>query len=157
MYVASLLHKSDKIELGDISAFLLYMLSMLLNFAIMAQVFGNVASIVGATDKLVEMINVEPLINTEGGTKIPEEETMGNIEIKDVTFQYPSKPQVKVLKGISLKVENKKNRVVALCGTSGCGKSTIISMIERFYDPASGSILFNGHDIKTLDPRWYHQ
>jgi ABC-type multidrug transport system fused ATPase/permease subunit len=157
MYVASLLHKDGKIELGDISAFLLYMLAMLMNFGILAQVFGNVASIVGATDKIVEMINVEPLINTEGGTKIPSEETMGNIELRDVKFHYPNKSEIPVLKGISLKVENKKNRVVALCGTSGCGKSTIISMIERFYDPASGSILFNGHDIKTLNPRWYHQ
>ena len=54
-------------------------------------------------------------------------------------------------------VENNKNRVVALCGTSGCGKSTIISMIERFYDPNSGVVLFNGKNIKELDPRWYHK
>ena len=53
-------------------------------------------------------------------------------------------------------MDNEKNRIVALCGTSGCGKSTIISMIERFYDPDSGTILFNGRDIKELEPRWYH-
>jgi len=132
MYVASLLYQNGKINIGSISSFLLYMLMLLMNFGILAAVFGNVASIFGATDKIVEMINIKPLINTEGGTKLPEEETMGNIEIKDLKFNYPSKPGVQVLKGISLKVENKKNRVVALCGTSGCGKSTIISMIERF-------------------------
>jgi ABC-type multidrug transport system fused ATPase/permease subunit len=44
-----------------------------------------------------------------------------------------------------------------LVGTSGCGKSSIISMIERFYDPDEGAIFFNGRDIRTLDPRWYHE
>jgi ABC-type multidrug transport system fused ATPase/permease subunit len=62
-----------------------------------------------------------------------------------------------VLKGIDLTIDNKKNRVVALCGTSGCGKSTIISMIERFYDPTEGEVLFNGVNIKDIDPRWYHE
>jgi ATP-binding cassette subfamily B (MDR/TAP) protein 1 len=62
-----------------------------------------------------------------------------------------------VLKGVSIEVDNDKKRVVALVGTSGCGKSSIISMIERYYDPDSGLIKFNGVNIKELDPRWYHE
>ena len=58
-----------------------------------------------------------------------------------------------VAKNISLKVE--KNKFVALVGTSGCGKSSIISLIERFYDPIEGAVLFSGVDIKELDPRWF--
>lgn len=81
----------------------------------------------------------------------------GRIELKNVKFTYPTKKEVQVLKGITLEVENSKNRVVALCGTSGCGKSSIISMIERFYDPEEGQVLFNGVDIKDIDPRWYHE
>ena len=46
--------------------------------------------------------------------------------------------------------------MVALCGTSGCGKSSIISLLERFYDPTEGEVYFNGRDIKELDPKWYH-
>lgn len=61
-----------------------------------------------------------------------------------------------MLKGVSLSVDNDKNRVVALCGTSGCGKSSIISLIERFYDPEEGEVLFNGRNIKELEPNWYH-
>lgn len=53
-------------------------------------------------------------------------------------------------------MDTEKNRVVALCGTSGCGKSSIISLIERFYDPEQGEILFNGRNIKDLCPKWYH-
>ena len=59
---------------------------------------------------------------------------------------------MEVLKGVSLTVNNNKNRVVALCGTSGCGKSSIVGMIERFYDPTSGEVIFNGINIKKLDP-----
>ena len=64
---------------------------------------------------------------------------------------------MQVLKGVSLSVDNEKNRVVALCGTSGCGKSSIISLMERFYDPDEGEILFNGVNIRDLDPKWMHQ
>ena len=61
------------------------------------------------------------------------------------------------MKGISFTVENNKNRVIALCGTSGCGKSSIIGLLERFYDVEEGEVLFNGVNIKDLDPRWYHE
>jgi len=81
----------------------------------------------------------------------------GDIELTNVHFKYPSKPDVAVLKGVSFSVNAGANkRVIALCGTSGCGKSSIISMLERFYDPDQGSIKFNGVDIRDLDPRWYH-
>ena len=91
----------------------------------------------------------------KGGQKI-EGEIDGSIEFRNVEFMYPTKPDVKVLKGVSFTVDNKKNRVVALCGTSGCGKSSVISLLERFYDPIAGEILFNGRNIKELDPKWYH-
>jgi len=100
----------------------------------------------------------KPKINSKGGYKEEEEQNVqGVIELRNVKFRYPSKPDVQVLKGVSFKVDNEKNRVVALCGTSGCGKSSIIGMIERFYDPEEGEILFNGRNIKELDPRWYHE
>ena len=59
-----------------------------------------------------------------------------------------------MLNGISIDV--KKNQVVALVGQSGCGKSSIVSLIERFYDPTNGRALFSGFDLKELDNKWYH-
>ena len=155
VYIASLLYKKDKITVGEISSFLFYMLMLVFNFAMIAMVFGNVASIVGASDKIVELMKYEPAINCSGGDTI-DGEINGKLEIKNVKFRYPSKDDVQVLKGVSLTVDNEKNRVVALCGTSGCGKSSIISLIERFYDPEEGEVLFNGRNIKELDPKWYH-
>ena len=60
-----------------------------------------------------------------------------------------------VLKGVSIEVC--KGQVVALVGQSGCGKSSIISLIERFYDPQEGRVLFSGEELKDLDNTWYHQ
>lgn len=62
----------------------------------------------------------------------------GNIEFKDVKFSFPSRPNVPVLNGISLKINN--GETVALVGSSGCGKSTCLQLIQRFYDPSSGSV-----------------
>ena len=62
------------------------------------------------------------------------------------------------MKGVTIEVDNdKKKRVVALVGTSGCGNSSIFLMIERFYETSSGAVLFNGQDIRDLEPRWYHE
>jgi len=94
MFVSSLLYQHGHLSIGAISSFLLYMLMLLVNFAILASVFGNVASIFGATDKVVELIAVKAVINTQGGDKMDEAETRGTIEIKDVKFCYPSKQSV---------------------------------------------------------------
>lgn len=134
------------------------MVLLLVNFGIMAGVFGNVMAIFGASDKIVMLMQHVPIVNSSGGIKLEgEENEASNIEFKDVKFSYPSKPEVEVLKGVSLSIDNEKKRVVALVGTSGCGKSSIISMIERFYEPQGGQVFFNGKDIRELDPRWYHE
>ena len=76
----------------------------------------------------------------------------GAIEICDVAFAYPAAPDVVVCEGYSLSIG--AGQTVALCGQSGSGKSTVIQLIERFYDPMSGQVLFDGVDIKTLNVKW---
>lgn len=77
----------------------------------------------------------------------------GNIEFKDVHFRYPTRLSVPVLRGISLSV--KKGQYVALVGSSGCGKSTSIGLLERFYNPLAGQILLDGRDISELNLNAY--
>ena len=75
--------------------------------------------------------------------------------MKGIKFHYPSKKDVQVLKGVTIDVRT--NQIVALVGQSGCGKSSIISLLERFYDPVEGKVLFNGLDLMDVDNEWYHQ
>lgn len=120
---------------------------------ILAGVFGSIMSVIGASTKIVEILEHKPKINTEGGEKPLA--SNGTVQLNNVKFQYPSKKDVQVLRGVTIDIQ--KNKVVALVGHSGCGKSSIISMIERFYDPAHGQICYDNVDVKNLEPKWYHQ
>lgn len=73
----------------------------------------------------------------------------GDIEFKDVSFRYPTRPEILVLQNLNLNIPAGKN--VAIVGKSGSGKSTLISLVMRFYDPDSGSVLIDGYDIRSLN------
>ena len=76
----------------------------------------------------------------------------GNTEAHDVRFEYPTRPDVRVLKGFSFKV--KKGETLALVGGSGCGKSTVVSLLERYYDPRSGEIKMDDTEVKKYEVKW---
>ncbi|EGZ06253.1 multidrug resistance protein ABC superfamily [Phytophthora sojae] len=76
----------------------------------------------------------------------------GRLEFKNISFRYPTRPEINVLKNYNLTIE--PGQTVAFCGPSGGGKSTIISLIERFYDPVVGDVLLDGHNIKDLNLNW---
>ncbi|TKY70039.1 ABC transporter B family member 2 [Spatholobus suberectus] len=79
----------------------------------------------------------------------------GHIQFKNVCFSYPSRPDVVIFNNLCLDIPSGK--IVALVGGSGSGKSTVISLIERFYEPLSGQILLDRNDIRELDLRWLRQ
>ncbi|RAL51644.1 hypothetical protein DM860_010362 [Cuscuta australis] len=91
--------------------------------------------------------------NSENGLEL--ESVTGQLEIKSVEFCYPSRPDVKILDNFNLSVP--AGKTIALVGGSGSGKSTVVSLIERFYDPTSGHVLLDGHDIKTMKLKWLRQ
>ncbi|NWI68390.1 MDR1 protein, partial [Todus mexicanus] len=80
----------------------------------------------------------------------------GNIEFRNIHFVYPTRPEVKVLQGLNLKVN--KGQTLALVGSSGCGKSTSIQLLERFYNPLEGQVvkidLTDGFDTRSLHLQW---
>jgi len=84
---------------------------------------------------------------------IPPEEFKGVIEFKNVSFYYPTRPDVKVLNNFSMVFE--PGTMIGICGETGSGKSTIIQLIERFYPPTSGVITVDGVDLNTLDIKWW--
>ncbi|XP_051129095.1 ABC transporter B family member 9-like isoform X2 [Andrographis paniculata] len=109
-----------------------------------------------AANKMFEIINRKPLIDpydTSGIIKTGGLE--GDVRFKDVYFSYPSRPDVPIFAGLSLHVP--KGKTTALVGQSGSGKSTIISLLERFYDPDAGKVLIDGIDLKKYQLRWIRQ
>jgi len=115
------------------------------------QIFGAAA---GASQKLMETIRRESAIDgTHEGGAGPCAPLDGELELKDVCFTYASRPDAPVLKSVSLKIPAGQH--TAIVGASGSGKSTIISLIERLYDPDSGNVYLDGQDISTLNLRLY--
>ncbi|RID67208.1 hypothetical protein BRARA_D02299, partial [Brassica rapa] len=108
-----------------------------------------------AAAKIFRIIDHRPTIerNSESGVEL--DSVTGLVELRNVDFSYPSRPDVKILNDFTLSVP--AGKTIALVGSSGSGKSTVVSLIERFYDPASGQVLLDGHDLKTLKLKWLRQ
>ncbi|CAK4101791.1 unnamed protein product [Aphanomyces euteiches] len=87
--------------------------------------------------------------STEGKTL---DHVEGHIALESIRFAYPSRPNVEVAAGYSLSIP--AGQKIALVGSSGCGKSTIVSLLERFYDPLEGRVTLDGHDLKDLNVKW---
>ncbi|XP_063781222.1 ATP-dependent translocase ABCB1-like [Pseudophryne corroboree] len=96
-----------------------------------------------------------PKIDSSSTSGFKPDKVTGDIEFRNVKFSYPSRPDIQVLKGLNLKVPTGKT--VALVGSSGCGKSTTVQLIQRFYDPEEGSITIDGQDIRNLNTRYLRE
>ncbi|XP_074449620.1 bile salt export pump [Larus michahellis] len=106
----------------------------------------------GAAANIFETIDKEPAIDcmSEDGYKL--DKVRGEIEFHNVTFHYPSRPDVKILDNLNMVI--KAGETTAFVGASGAGKSTTVQLIQRFYDPTDGMITLDGHDIRSLNIQW---
>ena len=105
-----------------------------------------------AAGKIYRIIDRVPEIDSSSNTGKQPADMKGDIKFNNIFFNYPSRKDVKILQGFNLDVP--RGKTIALVGSSGCGKSTCIQLIQRFYDPESGSVEVDGHNIKDLNIGW---
>jgi ATP-binding cassette subfamily B (MDR/TAP) protein 1 len=108
-----------------------------------------------AAAKLFATIDRVPAIDSADKGGLKPETVEGDISFQDVKFHYPSRPGVPILKGLTTTFS--AGNTVALVGASGSGKSTVIALVERFYDPTAGVVKLDGRDIKSLNLKWLRQ
>ncbi|CDP18684.1 unnamed protein product [Coffea canephora] len=108
-----------------------------------------------AESNMFKTIKRKPKINAIDSTGIVLENIKGEIHLKDVYFRYPARQAVEVFSSLSLHISSGKH--VALVGKSGCEKSTVISLLERFYDPDAGEVLIDGVSVKRLQLKWLRE
>ncbi|CAL4910449.1 unnamed protein product [Urochloa decumbens] len=105
-----------------------------------------------AAYKMFETINREPEIDAYSAAGRKLDDIQGDIEFREVYFSYPTRPDEQIFRGFSLAIQS--GTTVALVGQSGSGKSTVISLIERFYDPQLGEVLIDGVNLREFQLRW---
>ena len=133
------------ISVGIVFGFTLYLMKVFQPISEIAMFYNDYQSAMASMERIVELEDA-PIEVQENETKIEISHIKGIIEYKDVTFGYD--PKVHVLKNINLKVD--QNQTIALVGHTGAGKSSMIKLLSRFYDPQEGAIYIDGHDIKDL-------
>ena len=134
---------------GDLGAFIFYATLMALSLASLSEVYGEIQRAIGAAERLMELLNApveifSPIFIKEQAESLPAE-----IKFSELSFYYPSRPNIAALDTFNLSIS--EGKVVALVGPSGAGKSSLFGLLQRFYDPQEGSISFGGCDIRELD------
>jgi ATP-binding cassette subfamily B protein len=114
----------------------------------LSEIWGELQRAAGATERLVELLGTDdPVVDPATPTALPRP-VRGEIVFDEVTFRYPARPEVSALRGVSLTV--RPGETVALVGPSGAGKTTILQLLMRFYDPQSGAVRIDGIDLRDM-------
>jgi ATP-binding cassette subfamily B protein len=135
---------------GELGQFVLYAMVVAMSAASLSEVWGELQQAAGAMERLLELLNAQPAIETpENPTALPDSRD-GYIRFDKVSFSYPSRPDVQAIKDFDLEIA--PGEKVAFVGPSGAGKSTIFQLLLRFYSPQEGRIIINGVDIARARP-----
>ena len=134
---------------GDLGAFIFYAMLMAVGMASLSEVYGELQRAAGAAERLMELLHAPKEIISAEIIQAEVEHLPAVLEFNSVSFNYPSRPTQAALDGFSLKIP--EGKILALVGPSGAGKSTLFALIQRFYDPQEGTLLFGDHDIRDLD------
>ena len=137
--------------IGDLTAFITYITQILFSLMMLSMIFMNASRAMASSRRLKEVLDEKVDLN-DLNAKYPEKEvTQGRIEFKNVNFRYYKNSQEKVLDQINLTIE--PGQVIGIIGSTGCGKTTLVSMILRLYDVDEGQVLVDGVDVREYNLR----
>ena len=139
---------AGKLSAGTLVQFVIYSVMVGGSVAALSEVWGELQRAAGATDRLAELLKAEDSIS-DPSTATPHPNLgRGRLTFENVIFNYPSRPKYSALDDVSFDVQ--PGQTVAIVGPSGAGKTTIIQLLLRFYDPQGGSILLDGVDLRDM-------
>ncbi len=142
------------ISIGDLTSFIIYSMFIAGSIGGLGNIYGQIQKAVGSSERVLEILEEESEPNEKEASKALDQNPIeGNISFKNVHFSYPTRSDVEVLKGIDLDI--KAGEKIALVGHSGAGKSTIIQLLERFYNPQTGKIEIDGKNNLDYDLNFY--
>ncbi len=139
--------QSGDITEGELVQFMIYTIMVAGALAALTEIWGELQRAAGATERLVELLTAEDTVIDPANPQ-PVPALTGQISFDNVKFSYPSRPSISALDDVSLEIA--PGETVALVGPSGAGKTTVIQMVLRFYDPQSGAIRLDGTDIRSF-------
>jgi ATP-binding cassette subfamily B protein len=142
---------AGRLSAGQLSAFVFYAVLVAGAVGSISEVVGDLQRAAGATERLFELLAVEPEIRAPAQPVPMPSPGRGTVAFDDVTFHYPSRPDTPALDRFSLDV--RASEKVALVGPSGAGKTTVFQLLLRFYDPQAGDVRIDGVELRTADPR----
>jgi ATP-binding cassette subfamily B protein len=133
---------------GELVQFLIYSVMVAGAVGALSEIWGELQRAAGATERLVELLDTQDTVNDPVAPLSLPRPVAGSIRFEGVHFQYPARPETSALDGVDLTVA--AGETVALVGPSGAGKTTILQLIQRFYDPQQGRVLLDGLDLKDM-------
>ena len=140
--------RADVMSSGALIQFVIYAVMVEGAVAALSEIWGELQRAAGATERLIELLQTVDSVQDQEVPLSLAKPVRGRIQFENVTFSYPARPAVKALDEVDLMIE--PGETVAFVGPSGAGKTTIIQMILRFYDPQTGRILLDGHALSDL-------
>uniref|UniRef100_A0A8B9DFG0 ATP-binding cassette sub-family B member 10, mitochondrial n=1 Tax=Anser cygnoides TaxID=8845 RepID=A0A8B9DFG0_ANSCY len=153
LYKGGLLMGNAYMTVGELSSFLMYAFWVGISIGGLSSFYSELMKGLGAGGRLWELIERKPQLPFNEGITLGKSTFRGALEFKNVEFAYPTRPEASIFKDFSLSIP--AGSVMALVGPSGTGKSTIVSLLLRLYDPISGTITVDGFDIRQLNPLWF--
>jgi putative ABC transport system ATP-binding protein len=147
LIVGGNLVRSGTLSLGDLTSFMMYTAFAGSSLFGLSGFYSELMKGVGAASRLFELQDRKPTIHQTAGTKVTS--AQGNIKFSQVSFAYPTRPAVTIFNGLDFEIASGAN--VCIVGPSGGGKSTVASLLLRFYNPTSGSITINGVDVSKMN------